>query len=311
MRDKFLLTCALLCVATGAESAPKDDADSLRDKNGEPVQAGVFTSRWGRLFSGNEDVFSGALSFSSGLKEQWMTIPNSSDTAEQKRKYNQTLNLSLQYSPYSYWFANVTSRLPVTDTSRYTADFRYSFGYDDWHANTFSLVYSNYGDNRFWTSGNRRHTYFEQGAVTLAYKFSLPKPIENTLLINKGDSIICQMGYSWVPRYYDLDSNDIRKNKNVVLGGVVIPLSSTSSCAPRRSGFRTAASNSPGTATTAIVLAMRVIRQVHSLFSMLTTPAPVTPVTRAAAVNSGKAPSASSGSYRFRRAYVVTARPDS
>ena len=75
MRDKFLLTCALLCVATGAESAPKDDADSLRDKNGEPVQAGVFTSRWGRLFSGNEDVFSGALSFSSGLKEQWMTIP--------------------------------------------------------------------------------------------------------------------------------------------------------------------------------------------------------------------------------------------
>ncbi|MDF3623254.1 hypothetical protein, partial [Enterobacter hormaechei] len=195
-------------------SAPKADADSLRDKNGEPVQAGVFTSRWGRLFSGNEDVFSGALSFSSGLKEQWMTIPNSSDTAEQKRKYNQTLNLSLQYSPYSYWFANVTSRLPVTDTSRYTADFRYSFGYDDWHANTFSLVYSNYGDNRFWTSGNRRHTYFEQGAVTLAYKFSLPKPIETTLLINKCDSIICQMGYSWVPRYYDLDSNDIRKNKN-------------------------------------------------------------------------------------------------
>lgn len=40
--------------------------------------------------------------------------------------------------------------------------------------------------------------------MTLAYKFSLPKPIENTLLINKGDSIICQMGYSWVPRYYDL-----------------------------------------------------------------------------------------------------------
>jgi hypothetical protein len=59
-------------------------------------------------------VFSGALSFSSGLKEQWMTVPNSSDSAEQKKKYNQTLNLSLQYSPYSFWFANVTSRLPVT-----------------------------------------------------------------------------------------------------------------------------------------------------------------------------------------------------
>ena len=148
-----------------------------------------------------------------------MSIPNSSDSATQKRKINQTLNLSLQYSPYSFWFANITSRLPVRDTSRYTADFRYSFGYDDWHANTVSLVYSNYGDNHFWTPGSRRHTYFEQGAVTLAYKFSLPKPIEKSLLINKGDSIICQAGYSWVPRYYDLSSDDIRKNKNVFLGG--------------------------------------------------------------------------------------------
>lgn len=136
-----------------------------------------------------------------------------------KKKINQTLNLSLQYSPYSYWFANITSRLPVRDTSRYTADYRYSFGYDDWHANTVSLVYSNYGDNHFWTSGSRRNTYFEQGAVTLAYKFSLPKPLENALVINKGDTIICQAGYSWVPRYYDLSNNDIRKNKNVMLGG--------------------------------------------------------------------------------------------
>jgi hypothetical protein len=48
--------------------------------------------------------------------------------------------------------------------------------------------------------------------------------MENALLINKGDAIICQAGYSWVPRYYDLESNDIRKNKNVLLGGVDIPL---------------------------------------------------------------------------------------
>ena len=219
MREKWLLAGVLLAAIPAAEAAKNNENESLRDKNGEPVQAGVFTSRWGRLFSGNDKKFSGALSFSSGLKEQWMSIPNSSDTATEKKKINQTLNLSLQYSPYSFWFANITSRLPVRDTSRYTADFRYSFGYDDWHANTVSLVYSNYGDNHFWTSGSRRHTYFEQGAFTLAYKFSLPKPVENTLLINKGDSIICQVGYSWVPRYYDLSSDDIRKNKNVMLGG--------------------------------------------------------------------------------------------
>jgi hypothetical protein len=36
--------------------------------------------------------------------------------------------------------------------------------------------------------------------------------------LNKGDAIICQAGYSWVPRYYDLESNDIRKNKMCCLG---------------------------------------------------------------------------------------------
>lgn len=219
MREKYLLACALLAVTSGVGAVQTDEKETLRDKKGEPVQAGVFTSRWGRLFSGNDKSFSGALSFSSSLKEQRVSIPNSSESAAQKKKINQTFNLSLQYSPYSFWFANITSRLPVTDTSRYTADFRYSFGYDDWHANTFSLVYGNYGDNHFWTPDNRRRTYFEQGALTLAYKFSLPKPVENALLINKGDSIICQVGYSWVPRYYDLSSNDIRKNKNVMLGG--------------------------------------------------------------------------------------------
>jgi hypothetical protein len=34
--------------------------------------------------------------------------------------------------------------------------------------------------------------------------------------LNK-DAIICQAGY-WVPRYYDLESNDIRKNKMCCLG---------------------------------------------------------------------------------------------
>lgn len=218
MWERYLLTGALCVAMTAANAAPAEKAP-LHDSQGEPVQTGVFTSRWGRLFSGNDNKFSGALSYNSGLKEQWITIPNSSSSAEQKNKINQTLNLSLQYSPWSYWFANITTRVPVTDTSRYTTDFRYSFGYDDWHANTVSLVYSNYGDNHFWPSGNNRISYFEQGAVTLAYKFSLPKPLEKSLLINDGDSLICQVGYSWVPRYYDLNSNDIRKNKSVVLGG--------------------------------------------------------------------------------------------
>ncbi|MDR7342459.1 hypothetical protein J2X14_000847 [Pantoea alhagi] len=216
-----------LLIALGAAALPAVGATPTTNKSAqitgtegeEAVQPGVFTTRWGRLFSGNKDKFSGALSVSSGLKEQRLTIPNGSDTAQQKKKINQLMNLSLQYSPYSYWFANATLRAPISDAGKYTTNFRYSFGYDDWHANTFSLVYSNYGDNYLFPSGDKRRTYFEQGGVTFAYKFTLPKAIEPHLLINKGDSIVCQVGYTWVPRYYSLADNDLKSNKNVFLGG--------------------------------------------------------------------------------------------
>lgn len=214
---------ALSATAVPAGAATTTPTNKGTDITGadeeETVQPGVFTTRWGRFFSGNKDKFSGALSFSSGLKEQRLTIPNGSDTAQQKKKINQLLNLSMQYSPYSYWFANATFRVPISDASKYTTNFRYSFGYDDWHANTFSLVYSNYGDNYLFPSGNKRRTYFEQGGVTFAYKFTLPKAIEPHLLINKNDSIVCQVGYTWVPRYYSLADNDLKSNKNIFLGG--------------------------------------------------------------------------------------------
>ncbi len=216
--QRSLIVLVFLSGSMSTVSATAADSDAV-SANNEPIQAGVFTSRWGRLFSGNKDKFSGALSFSSGLKEQWLTIPNGSESAQRKKKINQLLNLSLQYSPYSYWFANVTMRGPISDFDKYTADFRYSFGYDDWHPNTFSLVYSNYGDNRIFPSGNNRFTYFEQGAFTFAYKFSLPKNIEQHVLINDGDALTCQIGYSWVPRYYSLDDNGIKSNKQVALGG--------------------------------------------------------------------------------------------
>ncbi|MDU5780661.1 MAG: hypothetical protein E6Z83_07615 [Pantoea sp.] len=212
------LTIAFAAGAAAPTFAAATDNETV-SAHEEPIQAGVFTSRWGRLFSGNKDKFSSALSFSSGLKEQWITIPNGEDSAQRKKKINQLMNLSLQYSPYSFWFANVTLRAPITDFDKYTTDFRYSFGYDDWHPNTFSLVYSNYGDNHLFPSGNSRFTYFEQGAFTFAYKFSLPKALEKHLLINKGDALTCQVGVSWVPRYYSLADNDLRSNKQVGLGG--------------------------------------------------------------------------------------------
>ncbi len=171
--------------------------------------------------------------------------------------------------------------MPVSDTSRYTADYRYSFGYDDWHANTLSLVYTNYGDNHFWTSGGRRHTYFEQGAITLAYKFSLPKPVENALLINKGDAIICRAGYSWVPRYYDLSSNDIRQNKNVLLGGCGYTFKQHFFVRVTAFWFRTRVSSNRGTVITVIASATQATHQDRFQYSMRTIPEHVIPAIRA------------------------------
>ena len=57
MREKYMLACALWCAIAGAEGAEKNDAQPLRDKNGEPVQAGVFTSRWDGFFPGMTRCF--------------------------------------------------------------------------------------------------------------------------------------------------------------------------------------------------------------------------------------------------------------
>ena len=181
--------------------------------------ARVSTGLWGRLFYGDGAKFSGALTFNSGLKDQRVSIPTGQDSVDQSNRVNQMMLLSLQYSPFSYWFANVTFRMPVREVNKYSPDFRYSFGYDDWHPNTFSLVYGNYGDNRFFPTSNNRRTYPEQGSWTFAYKFSLPKAVEKHLLIQKGDAMTCQVGTTWVPRFYSLQDNDRLRNKHVLLGG--------------------------------------------------------------------------------------------
>lgn len=112
----------------------------------------------------------------------------------------------------------MTLRTPVQDISKYSTNFVYSFGYDDWHPGTFSLVYGNYSDNNyFYPAKDQQRTRFEQGTWTFAYKFSLPQNVEKHLLINKEDALICQLGYSYVPRYFSLVDNAIERNKNMFL----------------------------------------------------------------------------------------------
>lgn len=112
-----------------------------------PPAVKLFTSPWSRLFSGDEDTFSTALTYSSPLKKKMVNVPTGEHTSEEVYKLNQRGLFSMQYSPISYFFGNMTIRVPLQNTSKYSTDFVYSFGYDDWHPGTFSLVYGNYNDN--------------------------------------------------------------------------------------------------------------------------------------------------------------------
>ncbi|VEA67336.1 Uncharacterised protein [Serratia plymuthica] len=198
--------CLLSSLACAADTVPNQPAVKL------------FTSPWSRLFSGSETSLSTALTYNSDLAKQPVYVPTGSDSYIVRDKYNQRLLFSMQYSPLSYFFANMTVRVPLQDTNRYSTDFVYSFGYDDWHPGTFSLVYGNYNDNNhFYPASGDRHTYFEQGTWTFAYKFALADNLEKHLLINKEDSLICQFGYSYVPRYFSTESNSIKENKNILL----------------------------------------------------------------------------------------------
>ena len=47
MREKWLLAGVLLAAIPTAEAAQSSDKETLRDKNGEPVQAGVFYQPFG------------------------------------------------------------------------------------------------------------------------------------------------------------------------------------------------------------------------------------------------------------------------
>ncbi|MEY4922653.1 MAG: hypothetical protein RLY17_1370 [Pseudomonadota bacterium] len=184
-----------------------------------PQAVKLFSNPWSRLFSGDEDTFSIALTYSSPLKKKLVNVPTGKDTSESVYKLNQRGLFSMQYSPISYFFANMTVRVPLQDTSKYSTDFVYSFGYDDWHPGTFSLVYGNYNDNNsFFPVKGAQRTRFEQGSWTLGYKFTLPKTVESALLINKDDSLVCQLGYSYAPRYYSDASSSIKENKNSFLG---------------------------------------------------------------------------------------------
>jgi len=107
--------------------------------------------------------FSGSIRYSNSLRG---VIKGEDKSAKE------TLNFSLNINPYSYWFLGVTFAKPINGYSNddYNPDFSYSFGYRDWHNDTFSLVYSNYQNNKLFPKGDESRFNFKEGVWNLSYK---------------------------------------------------------------------------------------------------------------------------------------------
>jgi hypothetical protein len=126
-----------------------------------------------------------------------------------------TLRLALKYNPLSYWFFSTTlyKYLDESQQASWNPDFTYSFGYDDWHPYTLSLVYANYGGNRFRPEARlgEKFTRFDEGTWSLGWKFRLPGFVEEALTVHPTGGIDCASYINVAPRYVD-QSSGTRKN---------------------------------------------------------------------------------------------------
>ncbi len=157
-----------------------------------------YTSEWKNLLSG----FSGNLGFSCPLQ----AVEAKGVSGQRNKNFQKYVaSVSIKYNPISYWFFNTTFYYYPKGRNPWDPDFSYSFGYDDWHPYTLSLVYSNYGPNRLHpTQKGERFTRFAEGTFSLGWKFTVPKNIEKLFIVHPSGGIIGSINYNVTPRYFDL-----------------------------------------------------------------------------------------------------------
>lgn len=116
---------------------------------------------------------------------------------------SQAVTLDLRYQPVGYWFAQVQllAFLQPSRRATWNGDFVYSFGYDDYHPYTFSLVYSNYAENRFNPRPGNPITQLSRGTLSLGWKAPLPEQWANALLFDDQLTINCRVGLNVSPQF--------------------------------------------------------------------------------------------------------------
>ncbi len=132
--------------------------------------------------------------------------------------HNTTSTLSLKYSIVSSWFVSGTvyHYWDQDQKQPWNPDFTYVFGYSDWRPYTLSLVYSNYGGNRFNPDPDQKHTEFRQGTWALGWKFPVTSPFLEWFTLTDDGTIGCQVDYNYTKEYFDLASISYKNHHQTV-----------------------------------------------------------------------------------------------
>ncbi|NEX63929.1 hypothetical protein [Noviherbaspirillum galbum] len=116
-----------------------------------------------------------------------------------------TMQAELRWQSADYWFAGMTFyRYVLSGRQPWNPEFTYTFGYDDWHPNTFSLVYGNYSGNRIHPAQGHPFSLFRQGNISLGYKFKLPEELDPIFKADETHDVNCSVNANATPRYLDL-----------------------------------------------------------------------------------------------------------
>ncbi|RJX71508.1 hypothetical protein DZ860_10695 [Vibrio sinensis] len=132
--------------------------------------------------------------------------------------HNVTSTLSLKYTVAGNWFVSGTVYYywDKEQQQDWNPDFTYVFGYSDWRPYTLSLVYANYGGNRFNPSEQQKITEFNQGTWSLGWKFPIVDPVNRWLTFTDDGAIGCQFNYNYTPEYFNLASTTYENHHQTV-----------------------------------------------------------------------------------------------
>jgi hypothetical protein len=114
----------------------------------------------------------------------------------------ESLKLSISMSPIKNFFIGTTLHRTVNSYSNpyYEPDFSYSFGYMNWSPDTFSLLYSNYANNKFFPKEDESRFNFQSGLWDLSY---------NTKI--EGIKLRTAFNYTHKPKVYNLQVSASKK----------------------------------------------------------------------------------------------------